>query len=125
MDATVKRYYAIAGMTVAMSTHDTATPDTVTLSYLLTDHLGSVVVVTDDDGEHPESQRYLPFGGVRGDEDQIDATDFGYTFQRNLDAQGTSYSLGLMDYKARFYDPQLGRFIQPDTVVSGGPQILY
>ncbi len=112
MSETVKRYYAIAGMTVAMN-------DGSGLKYLLTDHLGSVVAVTNANGELQESQRYLPFGGVRGDLAQIDATDYGYTFQRNLDAQDTSYSLGLMDYKARFYDPQLGRFIQPDTVASG------
>lgn len=42
----------------------------------------------------------------------ITQTDFGYTGQRDLD--GT----GLMDYKARFYDGSLGRFIQPDTIVS-------
>ena len=42
----------------------------------------------------------------------ISQTDFGYTGQRNLD------NLGLMDYKARFYDPTIGRFIQPDTIVS-------
>lgn len=29
-----------------------------------------------------------------------------------------------MDYKARFYSPLLGRFIQPDTITPGGPQGL-
>ncbi len=38
-------------------------------------------------------------------------TDFGYTGQRAVE------SLGLMDYKARFYDPRLGRFAQADTIV--------
>jgi len=31
---------------------------------------------------------------------------------------------GLMDYKARFYSPILGRFTQPDTIIPGGPQGL-
>jgi hypothetical protein len=31
---------------------------------------------------------------------------------------------GLMDYKARFYSPMLGRFLQPDTITPGGPQGL-
>ena len=57
-------------------------------------------------------QRYLPFGQVRSSQGNITQTDFGYTGQRDLD--GT----GLMDYKARFYDSSLGRFIQPDTIVS-------
>jgi hypothetical protein len=35
---------------------------------------------------------------------KISATDFGYTGQRALDAHGNSLSLGLMDYKVRFYN---------------------
>ena len=38
-------------------------------------------------------------------------TDRQYTGQRWDEA------LGLYDYKARYYDPALGRFIQPDTIV--------
>jgi RHS repeat-associated protein len=88
------------------------------LKFLLTDHLGSVVAVTDSSGTLLSEQRYLPFGEVRtvGGTNQ---TDFGYTGQRNLDAQGNAFSLGLMDYNARFYDPLLGRFVQPDTIVPG------
>jgi RHS repeat-associated protein len=41
------------------------------------------------------------------------STDFGYTGQRQLDA-GMG---GLMDYKARFYSPILGRFVQPDSLI--------
>ena len=67
---------------------------------------------------------YMPFGQVRTDVGDITQTDFGYTSQRNLDAQGSAYSLGLMDYKARFYSSSLGRFIQPDTITPGGPQGL-
>jgi len=47
-------------------------------------------------------------------------TDRQYTGQRWGDA------LGLYDYRARYYDPALGRFIQPDTIVPepGDPQAL-
>ncbi len=38
--SSVRKYYAVAGMTVAMS-------DSTGLKYLLTDHLGSVVAITD------------------------------------------------------------------------------
>jgi RHS repeat-associated protein len=68
--------------------------------------------------------RYLPFGGVRTDAGTVTQTDFGYTGQRNLDAQGNSFSLGLMDYHARFYDQNIGRFVQPDSITPGGPQGL-
>jgi RHS repeat-associated protein len=41
----------------------------------------------------------------------ISQSDFGYTFQRNLP------DTGLMDYKARFYDPYITQFSQPDTII--------
>ncbi len=114
---TVRKYYAFAGMTIAMD-------DGSGLKYFLTDHLGSVVVVTDDTGALLSEQRYLPSGQVRTDVGAITQTDFGYTGQRALDAQNNAYSLGLMDYKARFYDPYLNRFTQADTITPGGPQGL-
>jgi RHS repeat-associated protein len=61
---------------------------------------------------------------VRTDVGTITQTDFGYTGQRNLDAQGNSFTTGLVNFKARMFDPMLGRFIQPDTLTPGGPQGL-
>lgn len=70
----------------------------------------------------------MPFGQVRTDvstpNPQKNYTDFSYTGQRSVDLQGSSYDLGLMDYKARFYDPYLNRFQQPDSITPGGPQGL-
>ncbi|MBL8099938.1 MAG: RHS repeat-associated core domain-containing protein [Anaerolineales bacterium] len=84
------------------------------LKYLLTDHLGSVVAITDHQGDLISQHRYLPFGGTRQLPNQPASglTDYGYTGQRNLDED-----IGLMDYKARFYSPVLNRFIQPDSIV--------
>ena len=112
-DGAVKKYYAIAGMTVAMQ-------DGSGLQYLLTDHLGSIVAVTDASGTLTSQQRYLPFGEVRSDVGSIAETDLAYTGQRAVD------SLGLLDYHARFYDAALGRFISPDSIVSdpANPQAL-
>jgi hypothetical protein len=104
---TIRTYYTFAGMSIAMSERIPGTPDTVTLSYFLTDHLGSIVAVTDDSGALLSEQRYLPFGQVRTDVGAVNQTNLGYTGQRNLDAQQSAYSLGLMDYKARFYSPLL------------------
>jgi hypothetical protein len=61
-----------------------------------------VVAITDSNGTLRNQQRYLLFGRVRTDVLSPDSpgTDFGYTGQRNLDA-----NIGLMDYKARFYWP--------------------
>ena len=73
------------------------------MKYLLTDHLGSAVAVTNDNGTVLSQQRYLPFGQVRADVGSITQTDCGYTGQRNLGSKG------LMDYKARMYDAAIGR----------------
>ena len=106
-DGAVKKYYSIAGMMVA-------TQDASGLQYLLTDHLGSTVAVTNSSGTLTSQQRYLPFGAIRTiPNSPILGTDFGYTGQRMLDA-GMG---GIMDYKARFYSPYINQFIQPDTII--------
>jgi RHS repeat-associated protein len=72
-------------------------------------------LITNDVGTLTSQQRYLPFGATRTDvpSPTAPATDYGYTSQRLLD-EGMG---GLMDYKARFYSPGLGRFIQPDSII--------
>jgi RHS repeat-associated protein len=90
--------------------------------YFLVDALGSVVAITDDQGNLISQQRYLPFGAVRTNVTSPNSpnTDFGYTGQRNLDddpSTGSGQRIGLMDYKFRFYSPSLGRFAQADMIV--------
>jgi RHS repeat-associated protein len=62
-------------------------------------------------------EKYLPFGVCRNSPDL--PTDKLFTGQR-LDATGLYY------YNARYYDPTIGRFISPDTVVQSifNPQCL-
>jgi RHS repeat-associated protein len=105
-DNSVVKYYSFGGTTIMRD-------DTGELHYMLTDHLGSVVAVTNSAGTLESEQRYLPFGQVRADVGTIAQTDYGYTGQRALD----SGMGGIMDYKARFYSPMLGRFLQPDSIV--------
>ncbi len=110
-----KKYYSFAGQTVAMR-------DASGFKYFLSDHLGSVSVVLNDQGTILEQQRYLPFGQARvmPPYASVTSTDFTYTGQRDL--SGT----GVMDYDARFYSPWLGRFLQPDTIIPdlANPQSL-
>jgi RHS repeat-associated protein len=60
---------------------------------------------------------YYPFGEARWTTGTL-PTDFSYTNQRIDD------KMRLLDYHARFYDPYLNRWIQPDTIVpeAGNPQ---
>jgi RHS repeat-associated protein len=102
------KYYSLVDRRVAMR-------DSQGVSYLHLDNLGSTMVTS---GAASSSQRYLPYGGQRGAAEV--ATDRRYTGQR-WQAQ-----FGLYDYNARWYDPGLRRFVQPDTVVPepGNPQSL-
>jgi len=87
--------------------------------YLHLDHLGSPVVATDGEGDVVGEVRYLPYGGIRVQVGEM-PTALGFTGQR-WDA-----NVGLLYYRARYYDPGLGRFTKPDTVVPGAgtPQKL-
>jgi RHS repeat-associated protein len=79
-----------------------------TLIYLHTDHLGSVSVATGASGQVVSQQEYDPWGKVRSG--GIAQTTLNYTGQR-LDGTGLLY------YHARYYDPNLARFISPDSIV--------
>ncbi len=76
------------------------------------DHLGSGSVQRDFTNR-TVMQRYTPYGAVRemaGNQLVSDRTFTGQT-----DDPGT----GLIDYNARHYDPQLGRFVMADPVLDG------
>ncbi len=79
-----------------------------------TDHLGSSRVITDQIGDRKERIEYLPFGAYREAVDYDQSyPDVYYTYT----GQEEDDELGLYNYKARLYDPVLGRFISADSVV--------
>jgi RHS repeat-associated protein len=83
------------------------------------DHLGGIHVITDQDGLRQQLVEYTPWGEVSRSEGNADLTH-GFTGQF-LDPES-----GLMYYGGRYYDPALGRFINPDPFVPepGNPQAL-
>jgi RHS repeat-associated protein len=96
--------------------------------YLHADHLGSTSLATCGSGsacggngaEIAGSRTwYKPYGEVRAGGGSL-PTDYGFTGQRR------EASIGLMDYRARMYDPLLARFISADTIVPSpsSPQSL-
>ena len=90
------------------------------LYYILSDHLGSTSVVTDSSGIEVSRTGYYPFGEPRYSLSSLPnsalPTDRLYTGQQQV------AGIGLYNYKARFYDAGLGRFVSADDVTPGGPQ---
>jgi len=76
--------------------------------YYHPDHLGSTSIITNDTGDVVEETSYLPFGDV------IDGGDSRYSYTGKEKDKDTS----LMYYGARYYDPFLRHFVQPDPVIS-------
>jgi len=78
-----------------------------TRQYAHQNHLGSVVLTTDANGTEVDRFTYSPYGlpaeGMTG-------FPFRFTGQKVDEATGLYY------YKARFYDPETGRFLQTDPI---------
>ena len=82
-----------------------------TLYYFTRDHLGSTTALTDSKGALVERGAYDAYGNSTGPA----KTRYGFTGR-----EGDSVT-GLMYYRARWYDPQLGRFISEDPIgLAGG-----
>jgi RHS repeat-associated protein len=79
-------------------------------SYLHRDHLGSVRAITDAVGARVESAVYKPFG------EQTEFVTPGLTAPESKGWIGERYDAdaGLQYLNARYYDPVLGMFLQPD-----------
>jgi RHS repeat-associated protein len=78
-----------------------------TLSYLLSDGLGSTTIALSSTGSVTAVQLFAPYGSWRYSKGSM-PTDYTFTGQR-LDRE-----TGLLYYGARYYDPLSGRFTQAD-----------
>ncbi len=89
------------------------------ISYFHKDHLGSSLVITDNNGNAIETAEYTPFGCLRN---HAGSTASNYKFTD----QEFDPSSGLYNYNARLYDPNIGTFISPDPFVQApfDPQTL-
>ncbi len=79
--------------------------------YFHKDHLNSSTVMSDETGiGSVETTEYMPFGSMR-DHSGTSITNYKFTDQE-LDPE-----TGLYNYRARLYDPNIGRFITPDSII--------
>lgn len=86
-------------------------------TYIHSDHLGSTSVVTNQAGSLVEETKYDPGGKVKSGGT---ANKFLYTGQEHDGETGLHY------YGARYYNPQIRRFTQPDDIIQNvyNPQDL-
>jgi RHS repeat-associated protein len=100
----MKKYYYEGSSLVAMRTGSS------TLNFIFGDHLGSTAITTNSSGGKVAEIRYYPWGTERYTYGTT-PTSYHFTGQRL-----ESY-INLYWYGSRWYDPALGRFIQPDPII--------
>ncbi|WP_311321293.1 polymorphic toxin type 23 domain-containing protein [Capnocytophaga sputigena] len=88
------------------------------LYYLHRDYLGSIVMLTDEEGNIAERRHFDPWGqpirvedGAGNTLDKLTLLDRGFTGHEHLQ------TVGLIHMNGRLYDPALHRFLQPDNFV--------
>lgn len=81
---------------------------------VFSDHLGTSKKIVGNE----TASLHFPYGQVYGDE-LPESVPAGYTGQRRLPQTATMY------YKARFYNTELGLFIQPDAVEKNADSYAY
>ena len=80
--------------------------------YYIADHLGSSSVMTDRAGVLVQHYEYAAYGNER-----YNAGTPALQVSNRYTGQVLDEETGLYYYNARYYDPELGRFTQPDTIV--------
>jgi RHS repeat-associated protein len=104
---TIKKHYYAGMQQIAVRTIVDEVDEGV--QWILTDHLGSTSVVADEDGSLVSQVKYTAFGEVRAVSGEV-PTDYKYTGQLE------QAEIGLYYYVARWYDPYLGQWVQPDSI---------
>ena len=82
--------------------------------FYVTDHLGSVRAVMDEEGKVVHTVHYYPFGEEFGSENEADSIEQPYRFNAKEDQSFTG--VPLLDYGARFYNPALARWTTLDPL---------
>ena len=80
--------------------------------YYHEDNLNSSSALSDHSGNQIEVDSYFPFGRTNTASPQA-----SFQVSRRFTGQVFDGETGLYYYNARYFDPELGRFIQPDTII--------
>jgi len=105
---TFTKTYVFGSISVAVRT---ITGSQNVLNWVITDQINSTTVTANADGSLSSEIRYSAFGTIRY-ENGVTPTNYRYTGQLQQAV------IGLYYYNARWYDPELGRFVQADTIIA-------
>ena len=83
------------------------------------DGLGSVVALTDSTGSVVQRYEYDAYGNITSEQDKNFENPYTYT-SRERDKES-----GLYYYRARYYDPSIGRFMEEDPIRLRGGINMY
>jgi RHS repeat-associated protein len=87
--------------------------------YLHRDYLGSILAITDADGDVKEELQFGAWGTVDKFLDSAGNTTFGHEslLGRGYTGHEHFFEVSLIHMNGRMYDPQLGRFLSPDNYI--------
>ena len=114
--------WLIAGLVLSTgNTNVQAQPYNPVFYYCHNDHLGSSNIVLDRNGVRVQHCEYTAFG-----KDRFAETTPAFSLSNRYTGQVLDEDTGLYFYQSRYYDPEIGRFTQPDSVVPSpnNPQTL-
>jgi len=96
----------------------------MTLTYLLSDHLGSTSLTSDSNGNKVSEIRYTAWGEVRytWTDPNLNTSPIYALTRYTFTGQYSDSYINLLWYGSRHYDPELGRFISPDSIVPTATQ---
>ncbi len=112
---TTQKHYLYAGPHL-VGVNNVVNGGSPTISYFHTDHLGSVDTIADETGGVVQRLSYDAWG-QRRNPDGTDATSITALTPRGYTRHEHDEKVSLINMNAREYDPLLGRFLTPDTIV--------
>ena len=116
----LRTYTAGPGIDNWLSFTDHLTTNTY---YYITDHVGTVHAITDSSGNVVESYRYSPYGKVLAIFDENGNNISESAIGNRILFQGREYDCdtGFYYFRARWYDPDTGRWLSKDPIgINGG-----